>query len=303
MKKYALCVTVYKNRQKRLVNYLPNIDKKYDVYIVAQDNDPAKNEYQEYCTQNNIKVLICDGKNLEEKRHYILNKMRELKYNGFFILDDDIIPEACVKIDKNIKRTTSDSLLKMRCSMNELLDVCIERSNKYNVGICGFINQAFMGYSKARECVINKSFTQYCFVYFNLNLIPSNVEYDTTGTVHSDLDIVCQTLQEGVNIGTIETHSYNFVYGQTTLTINGEPAEFVYKCRTAHKWHIPLYCRNVKNSDDPKVYLRFKPEMYYNTKVLPPVQSEIIDKLYEQEKYKEVYNYLKEMHSNKNKKK
>ena len=301
--KYAICITVYKNRQTRLLEHLPNVDKKYDIYIVAQENDSEKNEYYNFCVQDNIHVLICNAVNLEQKRYFILNKMRELKYSGFFIMDDDIIPNSFVKVDKNVKRTTSDSLLKQKCSINELLDVCIERSIKYNVGICGFINQAFMGYSKARECVINKSFTQYCFVYFNLSILPNDIQYDTSGTIHSDLDIVCQTLQHGINIGTIETHSYNFVYGNTTLYIDGEPAEFVYKCKTSYKWHIPLYCRNVKSSDSPKVYMRFKPELYYNTTTLPEIQDTVLYELCEKQNYRGVYEHLKQLHASKQNKK
>jgi hypothetical protein len=63
--KYSICITVYKNRRNKLLKYLPNVDKKYDIYIVAQENDPNKDEYEQYCTQDNIKYLICDAKNLE----------------------------------------------------------------------------------------------------------------------------------------------------------------------------------------------------------------------------------------------
>ena len=302
--KYAICITVYKNRQTRLLEHLPNVDKKYDIYIVAQENDSEKNEYYNFCVQDNIHVLICNANNIFKKRQYILNEMRKLKYTGFFMLDDDVLPDSFVKVDKNIKRTTSDTLLKQKCDINEILDVCIERSNEYNVGICGFINQAFMGYCQARECVINKSFTQYCFVFINYQCInATDINYDTSGLIHEDLDLVCQALQHGINIGTIETHSYNFVYGKTTLMINDEPAGFVYKCETAHKWHIPIYCRKVKNSDDPKIYFRFKPALYFNTKELPKIQDATLNRLSEEKKYKEVYKYLKQLHASKQNKK
>ncbi|WP_296864655.1 hypothetical protein [uncultured Methanobrevibacter sp.] len=301
--KYSICITVYKNRRNKLLKYLPNVDKKYDIYIVAQENDPSKDEYEQYCTQDNIKYLICDAKNLEEKRQYILTKMRELKYNGFFILDDDIVPEGCCKVEKNVKRTTSDALLKQKCSMNELLDVCITRSNKYNIGICGFINKAFMGYSRVRECVINKTFTQYCFVYFNLDIFPPYIDYDVSGSIHADIDIVCKSLQIGINIGTIETHSYDFVYGGTTLKVDGQDLEFKYKCGTAYKWHIPMWCRTAKKTElGFKVYLRFKPELYFNTKTLPQIEDITLYNYCKKQEYNEAFNYLKEIYENKHNK-
>ena len=58
--KYAIFVTVYKHRYGELLANLADIDNKFDIYIVSQENDPNVDEYVQYVANENICILKPD---------------------------------------------------------------------------------------------------------------------------------------------------------------------------------------------------------------------------------------------------
>ena len=70
--KSCLIITVYENRYTNLINWLESpkswIREKLDIFLLVQENDPCKDEYNSLC--NYIKILYCDAKNICEKRKY-----------------------------------------------------------------------------------------------------------------------------------------------------------------------------------------------------------------------------------------
>lgn len=272
--KNAVCITVYKHRSTTMLAHLEKINKaKYDVYIVAQENDPSNEEYEQY---SGI-VLYPNVTNIFEKREYIRITMSELGYDGFFMIDDDVNYEA-FKITPESKRTTSDSYKRVACDFNEMLDKMVDTAYEYNAGYVCNMRIGYLGWQKPNTIKINKGLNVAQFGYFRLDKMNEhNLHYDTSGYINEDFDMTMQFLQHGVNCITVCDYAFttsNIMYKNMNTTTLYENLETNYKL-VIHKYikyHVPLFL-------DTKGFLRSRCayNKYFNTFDVPEADPVILE--------------------------
>lgn len=274
MNKNAICMTVYKNRYTHMLQLIKDI-KGFDIFIVAQRNDPNLNEYYEY----DAEVLVPDVKSIFDKREYIRNEMIDRGYEGFFMIDDDI--KAFVKITEETKRTTSDTYRPTPTNIQEVLDKMLAASTNLNCDFVGIALWQYLGFSRPNKINVNKSLNCGQFVYFRTAALKElDLHYDTSGLINEDLDMVIRLLQHGKNCCTVMDYTYiqgNHRYSkkhvsETTLYENGIKQIERMNMRNVVKHHSSM---KIRPDGILTNVIRFN--KYYNTFELPKVDEKILE--------------------------
>lgn len=288
MNKNAVCITVYNHRKSSMLENIGNIDStKYDVYIIAQLNDPCKDEYFQY-TDN---VLFPDVTSIFQKREFIRTEMTKRGYDGYFMIDDDV-NYAAYHITPETKRTTSDSYRNIKVDFNDMLNRMVEVCWEYDAGYTSVIRIGYLGFEKPGRVKVNATINVAQIGYFRVDKLEEhNIHYDTTGYINEDFDIVMQLLQHGVNCCTVCDYSFtvsNVMYKNMDTTTLYESLEdnfrlFMHKYI---KYHTPLFL-------DTKGFLRQRTsyKKYFNTFELPPADPAIL-RLCESDDVKGLVDYL-----------
>lgn len=274
MNKNAICITVYKNRYCGMLNRIRNIDKNFDVFIVAQENDPNLNDYDGYGAE----VLVPKVTSIFQKREYVRNEMIRRGYEGFFMIDDDI--KDFIKITDETKRPTSDSYRYIAADFNEVLNKVVETTDNNNCSFGSIIYNIYIGFQKPGRININKSINSGQVVYIKTEPLKKfDIHYDETGDINEDVDIVIQLLQNGCNCLTLCDYAYiptNFRYAEnhikkSTLYSGNEVIELM-NMNNCVKHHIgiKLTNRNILTN-----VIRYN--KYYNTKELPKIDETILN--------------------------
>ena len=276
MKTNAVCVTVYKNRFQGMINLLKTVSDEFDVFIIAQKNDPNLNEYYEH----GIEVLVPDVTSIFQKREYIRCEMTDRGYDGFFMFDDDI--KKFVKITEETKRTTSNSYYPIDCDFKEVLNKMLEISLTHDCAFVSINYAAYIGFEKPEVYHVNKHLSAAgAATYIRTEPLKKyNIHYDVTGEVNEDIDILIKFLQHGCNCSTISCYAFRTfdgVYGTkrhletSTLFKETESFELLYMKNTL-KYHLGIRL----NKNNRLLNVR-KYEKYFNTFELPEIDENILN--------------------------
>lgn len=272
--KNAICITVYKNRCTTMLDMISNVKDKFDVYIVAQKNDPELNEYYKY----NVDVLIPDVTSIFQKREYVRNEMISKGYEGFFMIDDDFV--GFKKITTESKRTTSDTYKRLDAEITEVLDDILSISEIHNCDFVSIMHTYYIGFQKPGNVNINKSINAGQFVYLRTNALKEcNLNYDESGNINEDVDMVIRLMQHGRNCATIGYYGY---------TVSN------YRYHSSHMKHTNLYSgiedierMNMNNCVKHHIGIRLtnkgiltniiRYNKYFNTFELPQIDENILN--------------------------
>lgn len=295
MNKNAICITVYKYRSVSLLNNIDKIDSnKYDVYIVAQKNDPCNEEY--YKHSNN--VLIPDVTSIFQKREYIRNEMSSRGYEGFFMIDDDVIFEAR-KISKESKRTTSNSYANFKVDFNEMLNKMVDTALEYNAGYVSTSRAQYLGFQYPGKLTINKGLNVAQFGYFRIDKLNEyNLHYDTSGYINEDLDMIMQMLQHGIiccNVGDYGFRVSNAMYKNMNTSTLYDDLETNFKLISHQyiKYRPPMFLDN-----NGFIRTRVAYHKYFNTFNVPEGDPILLD-LCKNDDIKGIVDYLIQTGKNK----
>lgn len=288
MAKNAVCITVYKYRSTTLLKHIDEFDKdRYDVFIVAQENDPCNNEYYKHSDN----VLTPNVTDIFQKREFIRNEMDKRGYEGYFMIDDDVNFEA-LHITEETKRETSNSYRNFKTNFNDMLNRMVEVADEYDAGYVCTVRNGYLGFQKPGSVKINKGLNVAQFNYFRLNkLNEHNIHYDTSGYINEDFDIVMKILQHGITCCTVCDYAFtvsNVMYKNMNTTTLYEDLETNYKL-VIHKYikyRVPLFL-------DTKGFLRSRCsyDKYFNTFEVPEGDP-IILKCCETDDIKGLIDYL-----------
>lgn len=213
--KNAICITVYKNRCTTMLDMISSVENNFDVYIVAQKNDPELNEYYKY----NAEVLTPDVTSIFHKREYVRNEMISRGYEGFFMIDDDVV--GFKKITPESKRITSDTYKRVDAEINEVLNDILSVSEKYDCDFVSIMHTYYIGFQRPGNININKSINAGQFVYLRTNALKEyDLHYDESGNINEDVDMVIRLMQHGRNCATIGHYGYavsNYRYSSSHM--------------------------------------------------------------------------------------
>ncbi len=306
-KKIAICIPSYKNRYSNLLSNLVNIDKKYDIYVFLQGDDFEQSGYNMYdWSQPNIKCINTPCKSIFEKRQFMLDFVREHKYDGYFQIDDDIMFTGCGKISETTKRTTSDSYRAVKCDFNELLDALVNKAEEYNAGFSSPLFPYIIGFSKPNKVNVNKSLTYGQFFYLDIHRMNEfNINFDTSGEMHEDMDVVLQLVQNGVNCITLGDYCLGLnstaIYASSTTSLVGTRyEEGILKIGLYLKYRDGIILR--VNNKNGTLMTVTKPEKYFGTKEIPIKNDKYHQGLYEICKTKDLAKVIEYIQNEKHKK-
>ena len=272
--KNAVCITVYKHRSNTMLAHLNEIDNtRFDVYIVAQENDTCNDEYLQY----NANILYPAVTDIFQKREYIRNTMSDMGYDGFFMIDDDVNFEA-FKITEETKRTTSDSYKPVPADFNEMLNRMVEVAYDYDAGYVCNMRLGYIAWQKPKTVKINRALNVAQFGYFRIDKMNEhNLHYDVPGYINEDFDMTMQFLQHGINCACVCDYAFktsNVMYKNMATTTLYENLETNYKL-VIHKYikyRVPLFL-------DTKGFLRSRCNYlkYFNTFEVPEGDPVILE--------------------------
>lgn len=305
-KRIAICIPSYKNRYSNLLSNLVNIDKKYDIYVFLSENDFETSGYDKYdWTPSNIEYVVTPCKSIFEKRQYMLDFVREHNYDGYFQLDDDIMFTRCGKISEKTKRTTSNSYRAEICDFNELLDVLVKKAEEYDAGFSSPVFPYIIGFSKPNTVNVNKALTYGQFFYLDIHKMNEfNINFDTSGTIHEDMDVVLQLIQNGVNCITVGDYCLAlnstaiYASSKASTTLNRYDAGIL-KVGLYLKYRDGITLR-VNNKNGTLIAMT-KPAKYFGTKEIPIKNDKYHQGLYEICKTRDLAKVIEYIQSNKNK--
>lgn len=274
MSENAICITVYKNRYTYMLELIKDI-KGFDVYIVAQKNDPNLNEYYLY----DAEVLAPDVKSIFDKREYIRTEMIDRGYKGFFMIDDDV--KSFVKITDETKRSTSNTYRPIPANIQEILDKMVAAADDLNCSFVGLGLWQYLGFNYPNKININKALNCGQFVYLKTAPFKEfDIHYDTSGLINEDVEMVINFLQRGINCCTLMDYSY--IQGQhryskkhlkeTTLYDDGITQIEKMNMHNVVKLHASMKLR-----PDGILSNVFRFNKYYNTFELPKVDDTILE--------------------------
>lgn len=304
MKKIIICIPSYKNRYSNLLSNLKNIDKKYDICIFLSKDDYTASGYDKYNWDSpNISYVETQCKSIFEKRQFMLDYVTEHGYDGYFQLDDDIMFTRCGKISEKTKRTTSDSYRAENCDFNELLDVLVSKAEEYDAGFSSPVFPYIIGFSKPNTVNVNKSLNYGQFFYLDVHKMNKyGIKFDTSGTIHEDMDVVLQLIQNGVNCITVGDYCLGlnstaiYASSKTSTTLNRYDAGIL-KIGLYLKYRDGITLRvNQKNGT---LIAMTKPEKYFGTKEIPVKNDEYHNGLYEICKTKDIAKVIEYIINNK----
>ncbi len=297
----ALCIPTYNNRYKELLNYVNELTKITNVFIILSTDDPKIDEYKEYDWNDKVEILYSTAKTIGEKRWFLMRMMHELDYKYVIQMDDDIRTYAS-EINENTKRTTSESYAKIKISLEKLINKLIETAEKYDAIFTSPSFPFSLGFSHPGALAINKSlnFGQ-CTMINVQKMYDNNIVYDKRDNIHEDIDLVIQMLQHGLTCVTLKDMAFE-VIGSSSMfensTVCGTNKLDLARINLYLKYRDGISLRIGKRGE---LRLTCKLDKYWNTFEIP-----IKNDLYHNKMYELCQKYdiegIKELIRNKNKK-
>lgn len=217
------------------------LDSKFDVYIVAQVNDPELEQYYQYKTADNIQILVPDVSSIFEKREYIRQFAVNNNYDGFFQIDD--VEYVAFSIENSTPRKTSDTYKKYKCDFNLMLNRVIEKSIEDGAALASVGRVENIGWRKPHEVPVNSKLNFAQFVYIATDKI-KDISYDTSGEINEDLDILIRLLQHGRKAICVCDYGFNTNnranIAASTLYDNSLDKYYKFMLNTSAKYHTTL---------------------------------------------------------------
>lgn len=270
MNKTAIYIPSYQNRYDEIFNYVNELSKDYDIFIVlSEDDTKLKNYAEKFDFNDSIKLVLTDCKTIGEKRQFIMTDAYKHEYKYVIQLDDDIRNYG-YRITEATKRTTSDSYRREKISLKELLDTLINKIEEIN---CSYISPMFpfsLGFSKPGKLNINKNlnFGQ-CTVFNVKDFNDLGLVYDSRKNVHEDIDIIIQLLQNGKTCVTLGDYGFEVVPNSSNLSssvVAGTSALDLCRISLYLKYRDGITLRIGKRGE---LRLTCKLDKYWNTKEIP----------------------------------
>lgn len=268
MNKIAIYIPTYRCRYDKILNYINNFDKRFDVYVVFSTYDEHINDYDKIDLSNATK-LYCDAKTIGGKRQFTIDYLYNKGYKYALQIEDDVRPIAS-KITEETKRTTSNSYAKLKIDINELL---IKMTDTIIDNNACFVSPSFpfnLGFSTPGAISINKSlnFGQ-CHIIDLEQVFNNNIKYDTRENVHDDIDIVLQMIQHGLTCITLKDYSFELIpsssLSENSTICNGNKQDIM-RINLYLKYRDGISLRIGKHGE---LRLTCKLDKYYNTLDIP----------------------------------
>ena len=281
--KYAIYVTVYKHRYEELLANLADIDNKFDIYIVAQQNDPNLSDYAQYVANDNIHILTPDVTSIFQKREFIRRYSIDNGYVGFFMIDDDVRYKAWSIRNAN-KRETSDTYPFYVCPFNEMLQAMIDCADQYNAGYVCNIRWGYIGWRKPNEVGVNSLINVAQFGYFVTDKV-KDTPYDTSGEINEDTDMIIRLLQQGIYCCCVCDYMFDTIDKNSENTTIDNSEELV--IGQTLKYHNNLYI-NKKG----RIQARIQFKKYWNNYDIEPVKDKELYEICKTRDVEKVRQYL-----------
>ena len=299
MNKIAVVVLGYKNRyhnkEYHLVNNLHNFDKKYDVYLALQKNDPCLNEYYNLVKEDDhVKILVFDVTSASTKRDAIYNYLLEHEYDGYFQYDDDVNFVA-YKIDESTKRETSNTYRSYKCDMNEMLDKIISVAQEKDAAYVSVTRWGFLGWQKPNTVKMNMGINPAQFAYFDINKMHAcGAKYHLKEEVYEDIDMLLQLMQAGYNACQVCDYMYKTCNtadksGKSSVAFTGSDKIELIEIGTYMKYHGDLKLDREGNFIRCKINVK----QYFNTHELPPIKDTELYELCKTQDLPKIREYLR----------
>lgn len=264
---------LYKHRSTSMLSNIDKLDNKFDVYIVAQANDPELEQYYQYKTADNIQILVPDVSSIFEKREYIRQFAVNNIYDGFFQIDDDV-EYVAFSIENGTLRKTSDTYKNYKCDFNLMLNRVIEKSIEYDAALASVCRLENIGWQKPHEVPVNSKLNFGQFIYIATDKI-KDIYYDTSGEINEDLDLLIRLLQHGRKAICVCDYGFNTInnanIAASTLYDNSLDKYYKFKLNACVKYHVTLWVKN------GKLRTRCYYKKYWNTTELPPIDDKILN--------------------------
>lgn len=217
MLKTCLLITVYKNRNQRLINWLESQDSyirnKIDIFLLIQNNDPNKDEYNSLV--NHIDLLYCDAKNIAEKRYFGYHWAIDNGYDVLIWSDDDIKPYAYY-IDYKTRTKSNKSFKQLSIPIDNLYEKLIELVKSYpDGGLYSASRFGFLGLLCTKEQNkpnVNKNIYPIQLLAINLNNTKDKADYPNDNQeCFEDVSFMIDCLVNGLCIYGLPNYSFNAV--------------------------------------------------------------------------------------------
>lgn len=285
-KETAIVICSYKNRTDILFKYI-NYIKDFDIYIVVRTNDYVESGYDKYVFNDNIHFLKSDNlHNVTDTRWFGHQEVMKLGYRGMIMIDDDIKGKYVYYIDKDHKRSTSNTYKSLQRSIEDLCKELVDKSNEYDAAFASPMFGNNIGFNKPEEIKLNKSLTCCAFTFHNLDICRQyNITYDINNNyILEDLDLVIQYMFRGLNCITLRY--YGILVDLNTdksLAVNGTNGydKLIMNTYVKYRDYLSLY---IKKSGI--LGLRNNWKLIYNSFYNKLDEQYIIDDLYHNTLYK-----------------
>lgn len=223
MNKTAIFIKVYKNRYTKLIDFLrehkQEIKYDCDIFLVAQENDPNINDYT---SDGNIKLLVCNATNTCAKSIFILDYAYENGYDYYIQSDDDINTKA-FGLSKTIFNDDGVTPKRISCSVintiNDFFDVAYEKKAK---GLVIGLNPGFFNFRAKDICEENISGV-FSFFVINPKIKDEGIKFIDSQYTFEDVDLYYQCLVKGIPVYVPRYSTFKYIpasnYGETSTSI------------------------------------------------------------------------------------
>lgn len=288
MLKTCLIITVYKNRYTSLIEWLESSDswikEKIDIFLLVQNNDPSRNDYNSLC--NHIKILYCDAKNICEKRKYGYHWAIDNGYDILIWTDDDIKP-ICTCLDFKTKTSSGKSYKQLPVEIDKVYEKLIELIEKYpDGGVYGLKRPGYLGFANGdtgKPNIDNSKVFPVQLIAIYLKNTKDKVDYPSTDKEYfEDQAFTIDSLINGMHMYGIPNYSFssikNYNWDNNTSIVFDDNLGGKYKF---YKFLIGQYVKyGGKLSINKKGILTpgLKYSKYYKAKELPIPYGKEFDK-------------------------
>ena len=293
MNKSVICIPSYGLRFTNLFDELHNISS-YDVKIFVSDDDKKLKDYDNL----NFDIVHTDAKNIMEKRSFIVEWTKQQSYDYAFIIEDDVMPYGD-KITPETKRETSNSYRRIKASLQEMLDILLQKMIENNASFGSFIRHEYLGFSVPNRININRSLNCGQFVCYNVNNIrEADIKIYVGKLIPEDVKFCLDILTKGLNCICIGDHTYYEHSTTNNSVVHSDIADRSFAhIRLARMYNFPM-----KITKDNVIRPRMDWKKYFNVGENYPEYNKKVKPLYEHLyemydnkcSYEEIIKYLRE---------
>lgn len=206
----CLVLTVYKDRYKKLIEWIASakstISDRTDIILLAQSNDET--DYTKYCKKPSMKVVTCNAKSIQEKRHFGYHWAIDNNYDALIWMDDDIKYYA-THVDFE-QKVPSGLWKNLRCDIDDSLLALMDCGERHlDAGICTLFRCGFLATSAKKE-YLNQCAHPSQIVYVNLhNTSEKNIDYIESEEWMEDQCFCLDSLVAGLPVYVVGDYSFS----------------------------------------------------------------------------------------------